>query len=509
MGAHTAHHSYCNTNCFLILSRHTLKISKISTCRTSSTRVVSHTQENPTHTQHFRRVTVMSGGDKQRDFEIQNAKAALLETGTYDILAKGIRKILDEKPANAASMLGQIFDRVKLEACPAEDNLSSLQACDDKSHELEIAEVQHTLFEPAQANENDVNEDEDEQAMTLLPDMQELAYFFEQGGVGVGREEWLRVYFALKQLCEQQALASCRFWGKVMGLKANYYIAEVSFREEEEEEEDVTEEISPAQVCTSRQITKFFSGDLNASVKSFPEFLGEERHLLRAQIARISHATIVAPMMYYMFDEEEEVDDDELAQAEFIENPDYEGVPVRDLADPSLQAWVHSRLHLLQQGRCLWWNPKQKAEGDEDFDDEDEDAEDDADNEPEQEIGPPLLTSLAEDVELTGLPAWSTHLSSGLMHIQHSICVIRSNLWPGACAFSNGRRFENIYIGYGQKYNTDNYSPPMCNKFEVEYKEPEMVEMADPTVEEENALKAQAEAAHEDDDGGDDEDDDE
>jgi len=507
----------------------------------------------------------MSGGDKQRDFEIQNAKAALLETGTYDILAKGIRKILDEKPANAASMLGQIFDRVKLEACPAEDNLSSLQACNDKSHELEIAEVQHTLFEPAQANENDVNEDEDEQAMTLLPDMQELAYFFEQGGVGLGREEWLRVYFALKQLCEQQALASCRFWGKIMGLKANYYIAEVSFREEEEEEEDVTEEISPedeeeddgteklprsnykppvkvpsedrgapgankfsyfvvnepgqewiklppvspAQVCTSRQITKFFSGDLNASVKSFPEFLGEERHLLRAQIARISHATIVAPMMYYMFDEEEEVDDDELAQAEFIENPDYEGVPVRDLADPSLQAWVHSRLHLLQQGRCLWWNPKQKAEGDEDFDDEDEDAEDDAENEPEQEIGPPLLTSLAEDVELTGLPAWSTHLSSGLMHIQHSICVIRSNLWPGACAFSNGRRFENIYIGYGQKYNTDNYSPPMCNKFEVEYKEPEMVEMADPTVEEENALKAQAEAAHEDDDGGDDEDDDE
>jgi len=520
-----------------------------------------------------------SGGEpSQREIEVQNAKAALLSSGTYDIMVKVIRKILDEKPANAADQLGQIFDKVKLEACPGEDNLSALQTAAEKTSETEVAEIQKGLFEQTNIGENDVNEEDDENAMTILPDMQELLYFFEQGSVGLGREEWIRVYFALKQLCDGSSgnyppLATCRFWGKILGLEKNYYIAEVTFREEDEDEESSEGEegslrgeedslsddmegeklpqslfkpppkvpneekgvpgankhtyyvvnepgetwvrlpsVGPNHIIAARSITKFFTGRLDATVNSFPEFLGEERHLLRAQVARISAGTIVAPMMYYQFDDEEEVDDEEMAQTEFIENPDFEGMPIRDLADDSLQAWVHTRLHILQQGRCIWWNPKQKPEGDEDYDEDDEDADAEEGAEQEQEIGPPLLTPLSEDVEIAGLRAWSAHTSSapGMMHIQHCICVIKSNLWPGAAAFSNGRRFENVYIGYGQKYNTDNYSPQVCQAFEIEYKEPggEMVEVSDPTVEEENALDAQKAAEQEEADAEDDEDED-
>ncbi len=36
---------------------------------------------------------------------------------------------------------------------------------------------------------------------------------FEDAGVGLGREEMLRVYLALKSLAEQQPLKTVRFWG--------------------------------------------------------------------------------------------------------------------------------------------------------------------------------------------------------------------------------------------------------------------------------------------------------
>ncbi|MRB67633.1 hypothetical protein GH825_30165, partial [Bacillus thuringiensis] len=43
---------------------------------------------------------------------------------------------------------------------------------------------------------------------------------------------------------------------------------------------------------------------------------------------------------------------------------------------------------------------------------------------------------------------------------QYAIAVVHSNLWPGAHAFAVEKKFENVYIGWGQKYAAANYSPP-------------------------------------------------
>jgi radial spoke head protein 4A len=51
-------------------------------------------------------------------------------------------------------------------------------------------------------------------------------------------------------------------------------------------------------------IKHIFSGNLNASIDSNPPFPGKERHLLRAQIGRITHATSISPKGYYEEDEE-------------------------------------------------------------------------------------------------------------------------------------------------------------------------------------------------------------
>ena len=58
------------------------------------------------------------------------------------------------------------------------------------------------------------------------------------------------------------------------------------------------------------------------------------------------------------------------------------------------------------------------------------------------------------------------------------------------------RKFENVYIGYGHKYNAQNYSPPPPPPIQREYPSgPDITEAEDPTVEEEVALKAAQEEA--------------
>ncbi len=51
--------------------------------------------------------------------------------------------------------------------------------------------------------------------------------------------------------------------------------------------------VTPEQIELSRRIQQFFTGDLEASVKFKTNFPGVEKHLLRAQIQRISSGTQV------------------------------------------------------------------------------------------------------------------------------------------------------------------------------------------------------------------------
>eukprot|EP00918_Siedleckia_nematoides_P107558 GHVU01234607.1.p1 GENE.GHVU01234607.1~~GHVU01234607.1.p1 ORF type:complete len:407 (+),score=107.40 GHVU01234607.1:443-1663(+) len=382
----------------------------------------------------------------------------------------------------------------------------------------------------------------------------ELSYFFEQANIGLGREETMRIWLALKHLVDNHPLQHVRFWGKLYGTEQNYILAEVEYREgeEEEEEEEEAEEgneeentereedgeeddegaeddtpkpdykpapeppkednrtgankktyfvcnepgkpwiklpaVTPVQLAAARKIKKFITGKLDAPVVSYPPFPGNESNYLRAQIARISAGTHISPLGYYNFDDEEEEEEEGEGRDNFVENADFEGIPVRELVDPSLANWVHHVQNVLPQGRCTWWNPVQKNE--DEFEDEDEEEEREEPDEPEPEVGPPLLTPLSEDAEIEGMAPWTAKLSSNLIP-QYAIAVMHSNLWPGAHAFASGKKFENVYIGWGHKYASENYSPPPPPSVQEEFPSgPEITEVEDPTPEEEAALRA-------------------
>nr|CAD7414686.1 unnamed protein product [Timema poppensis] len=241
-------------------------------------------------------------------------------------------------------------------------------------------------------------------------------------------------------------------------------------------------DVTPQQINVARQIKKYFTGDLNTEILTYPPFPGTEMNYLRAQIARISAGTQVSPLGFYYFDEEEEEDEEEEFRTSYVENPDFEPVPLKDLLDKSMSFWVHHTLYILKQGRTTWWSPKSEEEAE-------EEEEEELENVSEEEVGPPILTPLSEDATLESVPPWTVRISSQLMP-DFAVAVLRSNLWPGAHTFATGRKFENVYFGWGHKYTSYNYSPPTLEATQKTYPlGPEIMEMEDPTPEEEEAWR--------------------
>ncbi|XP_035617242.1 radial spoke head protein 6 homolog A [Oncorhynchus keta] len=457
----------------------------------------------------------------------------------YDHFARVLTKVMDERPENVVDVIEDMSHEVKRGLLL--DKQSTLRDIPPSPAAQLLAEQQMLLFSRGGGD------DGDQEVETPLPNVSEVGFLLEQAGVGLGREETLRVFLALKQLVNSQPLARCRLWGKILGTEGNYLVAEGEYRDEEEgineetaedaegepqdddEEAEVVEEIdalprstfkpppvvpkednrtgvnkftyfvcresglrwmrlptvTPTQITAARHIRKFFTGRLDAPIVSYPPFPGNEANYLRAQIARISAGTQVSPLGFYQFGEEEGEEEEEGARDSFEENPDFEGIPVPEMAE-SLSTWVHHVQHILQQGRCVWVNLAEKPE--DDFEEEaDEEVKEEAD---EPEVGPPLLTPLSEDAEITTTPPWSSKMSSTLIS-QFAIAVLRSNLWPGAYAYASGKNFENIYFGWGLKFAGEAYTPTFPTMPLREYTSgPEITEALDPSMEEEQALKA-------------------
>ncbi|XP_034555973.1 radial spoke head protein 6 homolog A [Notolabrus celidotus] len=472
-------------------------------------------------------------------------KAYLMKNNTknnlnlYDHLTRLLIKLMDERPQDVVDVFEDMSHDVKRGLF--EQKQSTLRDLQQTTAAELLAEQQRQLF--ARSEEAD---QEDELVDTPFPNVNEIGFYLEQAGVGLGREEMQRIFLALKQLVESQSLQRCRFWGKILGTQSSYIVAEAEYREGEEEEEQSTEDageeeereavtqenevdtlpqstfksppvvpkeaigsgankfvyyvcneaglpwvrlpsVTPAQITVSRQIRKFFTGKLDNPIVSYPPFPGNEANYLRAQIARISAGTQVSPQGFFQAGEEEGDEEDETPRDSYEANPDFEGMPVVEMAE-SLSTWVHHVQHILQQGRCTWVNLAVKQEEETHDEEEAEDREEEPD-EPEPEIGPPLLTPLSQDAEMFNTPPWSSKISSALTS-QHAIAALRSNLWPGAYAYACGKKFENIYVGWGLKYAGEGFSPHVPPLPQKEYPSgPEITEALDPSLEEEQALK--------------------
>merc|ERR1712142_927293 len=96
-----------------------------------------------------------------------------------------------------------------------------------------------------------------------------------------------------------------------------------------------------------------------------------------------------------------------------------------------------------------------------------------------------------EDGVITGKELWITKSTGSVP--RHSVAYVKSTIWPGAATFAKDEEFESIYIGFGIKFNVDNFSPEKLPEFQQEAdlqtNQKDCAEMTDPTVEEETQLR--------------------
>lgn len=286
--------------------------------------------------------------------------------------------------------------------------------------------------------------------------------------------------------------------------------------------------ITPQQIIVSRQIKKYLTGNLNNEIISVPKFPGREKHYLRSLIARITAGTFVSPSNYYKFEssfsnekpessgeDDETNDEDEEEEEEEIElvpkdlknvrkNSSYNPVSSKDLL--SLDSWVHNKPFILNQGRTTAYvldehldvkSMNEEAEEEEETKSnssiEDEikqiSVESKKKSDSENEVGPALLSPCSNDQSSENIPPWTTRLTS-IGNQKNRMVLLRSNIWPGSFTIASGKIMSNLYIGWGHKFSSTDYSPPALPPIQNEFfSDPELTTLQDPTVEEEEELR--------------------
>jgi radial spoke head protein 4A len=494
------------------------------------------------------------------------AKSYLLESGgdtsLYDHLSEVLLQVLEKKPKNVLESFENISRTVKSNRLTATGENPPQKANIDGPL-LSVAKRQIKLFEKPDGEDGDANGP----ATAIVPNVFKEQQIYEQCGVGIGREEAVLLQFAIQELAKTvgDSVISLRFWGKILGTKADYYIVEGTLADgaEDNDPEPESGDANGGEAADAPsggdddQATAL--GELEDVPKPFfkkppviPMELGSggNKHrywvcsepsqawtklppvtpsqiTVARKIKKLFTGTLAAPVHSYPPFKGTEAN---LLRAQIArisaathvspagyfafpeEEPEEEDVPlvletVQDFEGLAMEelgkpdAWAHHSAALLPQGRCQWYSVTQDKEENDDDDDEDVD---DAPEEEEPETAPPLLAALVEDQpnDADYGAAWSAKTYPSYAP---EVACISSNNWPGAYAVATdrGTYFRNLYIGWGQKHSTAAFVPPAIQSVELEYSKP--LELAqDPTVEEEQALEEE----REDKEGGDLEDDD-
>lgn len=285
---------------------------------------------------------------------------------------------------------------------------------------------------------------------------------------------------SIQQLTTKRELQQVRFWGKVFGTKADYYVVEGKLEDYGEEEEfpklepmgtganeyvyfvtNLPEKpwtqlpaVRPDHITTARQMRRFLTGDLTAPVKGFPRFPWGEGAFLRAQIARITAGTVLVPNGVYNL--EGEADEEQT----IAENEEYGGID--PLSYDTLEKWHHGRTGIMTEGRTTPYQDPEEAEEE----DEDDQSEEKKLALASKEKAVPKLRAVVHDVGMRS--CWALRVHPHLSD-PNAVLSLHSLLWPGAVTVGQKKTCVNVYMGWGQKHLDTAFRPIDPPLFAKEY----------------------------------------
>ena len=334
----------------------------------------------------------------------------------------------------------------------------------------------------------------------FMDDIMSQAKLFEWGGVSFSEEEWFKIQMAMKKLMLKNDCEYIRFFGKIFGIKSDYYIIQgiqkrYSMKNplvhiESRGNEGINRytfwvsnsileswyelpDITPQQLVASRQFKYHFTGDLNSKVKSFRTFPGKEMHLLKCQIVRILHSSCIVPKGYLKVSEnfKEQL---EGKVTEFDE--EYKSPTFEEMKSPEVENWIHEHAYIFPNGKVI--DPSIETQVDR--------MRGIAEDE-----GYKVKEGEGENINEIDMKYWKVKVvGDQMIHnrtngepITHAVVLVRNTRWPGTLCVWKEEKFANIYVGFGIKAIDSPYTP---TQFSIVDKDPnDTVEHAEPNPDKE------------------------
>jgi len=357
-----------------------------------------------------------------------DAKAFLTKdfrgTSLYNHLTETILKLINDRPADALTVLESVSRQVRECTFSAGPGLGA----PTKGKAAEAACNARGTW----ANNCSALHEVEAKSPVVQPFSGDLSAALEWTGVSFGETDTYLITQALHLVAAETDAQSVRFFGKILGTQADYYVIEVlpktpTVKEptpEMEGSEGANKLVyyvapSPAaafvalpplkasHVVASMTRKRFLTGNLDAHVPGHPPFKGTEKDFLHAIIARVSGETNVCIDGFYERDEETE---------KIVKAEEFEPVEVETLRE-GVEGWTHLVSGLNEQtGRVVEYvNPASEEEA--------------------EEAEKPELRDLEEE-------QWTVGDANGM-------AFAKSIIWPGAVAVSDGNVCTSVYVGYG------------------------------------------------------------
>ena len=306
----------------------------------------------------------------------------------------------------------------------------------------------------------------------------------EWGGISFSDEEWYKIRLAMKKMLIDNNCEFIRFFGKIYGIKSDYYILQgiqnsypmqnPKIHVESKGNEGINRytfwvsnsileswyelpDITPEQIISSRKFKYYFTGNLDAKVKSFVPFPGKEMHLLKCQIVRILHSSSIVPKGYLKLAGEKFKEQLEGKVAEYDE--EFKSPSFDDLKAPEGENWVHEQAYIFPNGKVI--DPSIETQVDR-F------------REISQDEGYKVKEGEGEAAEEQDKKYWKIKVvGDTIVHnrgdkepLTHAVITIRNTRWPGTLTVWKEEKFTNIYVGFGIKAIDSNYFPTQIGKIE-------------------------------------------
>ena len=223
---------------------------------------------------------------------------------------------------------------------------------------------------------------------TYQDDILNQSKLLEWAGITFTKLEWYKIKVIMNKLLNEK-ISYLKFWGKIFGKNSDYYIIQGKLKEEKDPKfikkyssnfeprnleglnnyvfwvsNNILDEwvelpdITPSQLGRSRLFKYICTGSLNAKVKSFVPFDGNESHFLKCQIIRIMHASYIVPDGYL------EVKTYEDSQATYgVDLTDKVAIIKEGFEFPTsneelltLEKWVHEYAYVFDSGKVIETN---------------------------------------------------------------------------------------------------------------------------------------------------------